>query len=566
MLALKNVSALNSLTTRIGYSAKVIELAKRVGRLDAVRTALRRRCVLDQHVGVGDIDACVSHVDKELAKYIEPGAIASLVDTDLSPLFLLRGGRMTNLLLDLHTVFLLSMSAHLVESLSKFKKEGPQQEADFRALLGSLLDIHAVQHLASQHCTETPMESAESDALRVAKQLGDLSHIERVQVLFQNVLTSPFNPKKKMLSSSSEDKESYDKTEYDTKSQAKGFKQRVQTAGLGCVVVHLLQNEERNPAGKPLRKVHLGTDKAENGVFHVRGRATQVFADPSPQAAYGAIHDILDKAQSDIAPKMTNMLNESQKPYLFVATARAGKPTLHKVGRKGPRFKTPIDNELLHYGVVDSQDNFPRWVQIGDLDKNEAKDLVLPPFEAHKPGVLNVYVLPADDSSLPAARLDLEVAHKMTNRLDAHGPAGAARQNAEVAFRIQAYSDTHAGKNPHNRKKRKLDAVEDKDLQRVCRAAYDAAHAKRMRELQAKPRKRIRVTFDPRQYPTFHKESDARAEDKQRAIKEREELCKRGRDWLHASEENAKVAKCHPGGEDYLAAMDAFVANVTSTD
>ena len=436
---------------------------------------------------------------------------------------------------------------------------------NFCDILSKHLDAHAVLLLASQHCTERPMESAESDALRVAKQFGDLSPIERVQVLFQNVLTSPYNPKQKMLSSSTEDKKSFDRTDYDAKSQAKGVNRRFQAVELGCVLVHLLQREQCNPAGKRLKKVELDIGKREKETLYVRGRAAKVFSDPSDESTYKAIHDILDTDQPDIAPKMTKLLNESEKPDVFVAVAPAGRE-LRKVGRKAPRFRTPIDNELLHYSVLDSDDYFARWVNIDQLHRKEFMSMLLPPFDAYKPGVLNVYVLPADDSSLPAARLDLQQGKKMVDRLQAHGPASFARQNAEVDFRIKAYADSHGGKNPHNRKKRTLDADEDEDLQRACAAAYDAAHAKRMGELQATPRERVKVKFPRHLYPNFHEKSDARPEVKQRATEERNKLCKRGRGWLAASEENAKIARAHPGGKDYLAAMDAFVANAASTD
>ena len=558
---LTNMAALKRLIRRLGYTDEVVRNARDGRMVEAVVNAIKMRCKNNDYVSLDDIRNCVNFVADVLQESLDPQATKTLVNSLFSPLFFKQGGRLSNVFQDLDTVFLLSLSAHMVESAAKFNKEGSAHEIALRDIFVRLVQLdpdNAAQALAAAYNTESPMDSAKADALRLAQQFGKLSPIEKVKVLFHNVLTSPYHPKKKLLLAVSGDESNYSRQDYDTKTLPQNYKDTMAKAGLMWVNVHVLTRCPENHAGKKLREIRLDAGTYEEEKFYVLGRASEVIADPSPVGVFKALDKILDENQEDPDhPKTKKLLSENKKPSLYVATTRAGK-VLDRLGRRAPRVKT-TDNLLLHYGVLGSDDNFARWVDYNKLDKKEFTSICLPPFVGYEPGVRNFYVLPSDDDSLPVARLDLAQAQKKVDKNCARWPANAARKEAEDAFRVQAFG----GANPNKRKKRKLNPEEEEKLQDVCETAYKSAFDNYISLADAKPRKRVRIHFERSLLPLHCEKSNARSEYKEKARKEREALCSRGRAWLEASEENKKIAKAHPGGMDYIAAMNAFMATST---
>ena len=597
-----------SVRAAIGYIYRAV---CRKGRIPGIRLAYDT-LIFQNHCTEAEVQACIAFASTFSSTIDVP---CQDIANAFAPYSSFNGGYYTKTSGHVGTLFGIALMAQMVHVLPTYREQGSAQHQGFASLLANAgMHGDVLEMLAHRYTTDTPLNSAEADAKKLAEQLNELDGAHRLQVLYANL--SGFEKRARSLQPPgySPAVNAYDRSKFDN-TRPKGAQQiahRNGTAMVSLTILHRTDEDTRDgravdgdaettklgeiygAAGtyKPFFKLSDSYTICGNpgGYVETHRAHVNVPAPVSPSKIIIALRKMLltkpiDEGSEEgciehkSAPMLKQFLDKAypvqrsgtvdsfewgvdhKKAYLGV---RYNGVDL-SIGKERPRCRSLSKQCYLHKAPMGVYKDEPqRWLWLGAFPHDfEVANLLCPPWKAYDVGTVDFYLLLSD--RCPQDVLNIRAALQAPLEIAAAAVGKAARDKADDEWRITAMS----GENTTQRKKRRLNDQERIDLAEFCEKAYQEAYNKHMArpELQytCTPLK-LEYPFESGVWPADHHDmtyhvsaaTKRRAEDLRWCEVERAKVFKR------AEKNHTDVVAAEPGGKDASAAAASFATKAAT--
>jgi len=595
----------------IGYMYRAV---CRNGRMQGIRAAYDA-LIFENQCTDAEAQACISFAST-ISRTVE--VPRQDVANAFTPYSSFNGGYYTKTSGDVGLLFGIALMAQMVHVLPTYRQQGSAQQQGFASLLANAgMHGDVLQMLAQQYTTDTPLDSAEAEAKKLAKQLNELEGPHRLQALYANLADFAKRAKTLQPPGYSPPVNTYDRSKFDN-TRPKGAQDIAHKNGAAMVSLTILHRTDKSgPDGLPvdadIHTTKLGEiygaegmpskadykpfaglrdshelDGNPGGYVETHRAHVNLPARVTPKKIVRALRKMLfnqppeegeedDEEGQDIAPVLKEFLDKAC-PDDHAGTAY--RPSFEwgvdhnnaylgvryngldlSVGKDKPRCRSVSKQCYLHKAQMSIYKDEPqRWLWLAGFPHDyEVANLLCPPWKGYNVGTIDFYLLLSDKP--PQDVLDVKEALDTPLKIAASAAAREARDKADDEWRVAAMP----GKNPNGHKKRRLNQEQCIELDNLRKSIFKKTYDEYMDKPEvANSRTALKIDYPlelgvwPADHPDMAHHVSGRI--KRRAEESRSREIKRAKVFKRAEANHASVVAAEPGGKDAAAAAASFAA------